>query len=312
MTLELLTWFAILVAALLVLLKSADIFVEKASDIALSLGIPQAVIGVTLVALGTSLPELAASLSSVHQGAGEFVAGTVVGSNISNILFILGAAALAFGGVSISPRLLRLDLPVLVASAGLLTIMCLDGKVVFVEGLVLLAVYSIYLINLARNHRTDPERTPYQGFNPWLILWLVGAGVGVYLGAEFTVRAVVKLTGLLGLRDTSMLALTVVAVGSSLPELAVTLTAARKQYYDLSVGNIIGSNICNTFLVIGVPSLLQPLPVSASVIYVGLPFMGLATLMGLVYAQVGTISRYAGLILLIIFIYYLAMTIGLA
>lgn len=311
MALSILLWSAVMIAALGVLLKAADVFVDNASRIAHTLGIPDAVIGVTLVAVGTSLPELASGLASISQGAGEFVAGTVVGSNVANVLFILGAAALAFQGVTISQRLLRMDLPVLVVSAGLLSVMALDGRFTWSEGLVLLAVYAVYLINLAGDHRNDPDRKPAGGFSWKFILWLVLAGAGVYLGADFTVRAAVELTGLLGLGDTSLLALTVVAVGSSLPELVVTLTAARKQFYDLSVGNIIGSNICNSFLVVGVPALFKPLPVSAGVVSVGLPFMGLATLICLVYAQVGRISRYSGLIFLIIFVFFLLSTMGL-
>ena len=307
---ELLLWFAVLAASLAVLLKGADIFVEQASGLARTLGVPEIIIGVSLVALGTSLPELAAALASVFTGEGEFVAGTVVGSNVANVCFILGTAALAFKGFSVSGQMKRLDLPVLVASALVLSLMLMDGSVSMGEGIILLAMYGIYISQTLRQQAAS-DQEPQGKFRPIVILWLVLGGAAVYFGAEYTVKAVTELTVLLGLADTSLLALTVVAVGSSLPELVVTLTAAKKQYFDLAVGNVVGSNICNSFLVAGLPALVKPLPSSDVVGKVGLPFMLAATLLFFVMSHTGRVSRHSGVLLLLIFVLFLGKTVGL-
>ena len=306
---DLLIWSLVLIVALTVLIKGADVFVDHAAALARALGVPDFVVGVTLVALGTSLPELAASLFSVFTGAGEFVAGTVIGSNVANITFIMGVAALAFRGFSISPKLVRMDIPVMLLAALVITLMAWNGGVSRGEGVILVLMYGLYLAHTVREQRrSQPE--PKQGvFKASMIIWIIGGAVGVYFGAEFTVKAVIKLTELLGLADASILALTVVAVGSSLPELVVSLTAAKKNYNDLSVGNVVGSNICNSFLVMGAPAIVKPLPVSAAVWGVGVPFMVAASLIFWFFAQRGVVGRTPGLFLLMIFVLFLG-TLG--
>lgn len=306
-----LVWGLVLLAALAVLLKGADMFVEQAAQVAEALGVPHFVIGVTLVALGTSLPELAASLISVTQGAGEFVAGTVFGSNVANICLILGAAALVFKGVNLSRSLLTTDLPVMILAALVLGIISLDRRISLVEGALLLVMYGLYLCYCTRcgqlNSTGSKGRIGFKG-----VLLLLAGAAGVYFGAAYTVKAVVNLSAFLGLADTSVLALTIVAVGSSLPELVVTLTAAKKGLHDLSVGNVVGSNICNSFLVIGVPALIKPLPVSQSVFAVGLPFMLAASLGLFFFAWQGRLSRTGGMFLLLLFALFLATLTGIA
>lgn len=305
----LLIWSLVLLAALAALIKGADIFVEQSAKVARVLGAPDVIIGVTLVALGTSLPELAASMASALSGAGEFAAGTVVGSNTANILFILGAAALAFRGFSFSLSLLSFDLPIMILVALVISLMLHGGAVDWPEGLILLAMYGIYLFMVAG--RQADEALPTEGkFKLSMIVWLVVGGAAVWLGADYTVTSAVKLTELLGLGDTALLAITVVAVGSSLPELVVTLTAARKRYHDLSVGNVVGSNICNSTLVLGAPALVRPVPTSPVVDGVGIPFMLAASLIIYVLAQRGEVGRHAGLMMLLVFALYLGKIVG--
>lgn len=307
---QLLIWTLVLIAALAVLVKGADVFVDHAAALARALGVPDFVVGVTLVALGTSLPELAASLVSVFTGAGEFVAGTVIGSNVANIAFIMGAAALAFRGFSVSPKLLRMDMPVMILAALVVTLMAYNGQVSRGEGVILLLMYGLYLTHTVREQRrSQPE--PKEGvFKASMIIWIIAGAGAVYLGAEFTVKAVLKLTELLGLADASILALTVVAVGSSLPELVVSLTAAKKNYNDLSVGNVVGSNICNSFLVMGAPAVIKPLPVSAAVWGVGVPFMIAVSFIFWIFAQRGVVGRTPGMFLLLIFALFLGALVG--
>lgn len=301
---QILIWSIVLAASLAVLLKAAEVFVSKAALAALNLGVSDMLIGVTLVALGTSLPELAASLASVFKGAGEFVTGTVVGSNVANIGLILGVTALLFGRLGFSGRILRRDVPVMAGAAAVLSVMALNGTVTRTEGAALFALYPLYLIFAARGTGQRFERSGR--LRKRTITWLVLSGAAIYAGAEFTVRSVIALTGLLGFADTSFLALTVVAVGSSLPELAVSLSAARRGFFDICLGNVVGSNICNSLLVAGAPALISPLPASRAVIAAGLPFMLASTLLLPLLARGGGFGRVTGALLLLVFISFLA------
>jgi cation:H+ antiporter len=308
---DLLLWTLVLVAALAVLVKRADIFVDHSAAMPRVLGVPDFVVGVTLVALGTSLPELAASLVSVFTGAGEFVAGTVIGSNVANIAFITGAAALAFRGFSVTPKLMRMDLPVMILAAFVVSLMAMSGGISRGEGVILLIMYGFYLTHKVREQRRAQPEAKEGVFKASMIIWIICGAAAVYAGAEFTVKSVIKLTELLGLADASILALTVVAVGSSLPELVVSLTAAKKNHNDLSVGNVVGSNICNSFLVMGAPAIIKPLPVSASVWGVGVPFMIAASLIFWIFAQRGVVGRTSGFFLLLIFALFLGTLCGI-
>ncbi|MCB2187303.1 MAG: calcium/sodium antiporter [Deltaproteobacteria bacterium] len=306
-----LLWSLVLLASLAALIKGADIFVEHCARLARALGVPHYIIGVTLVALGTSLPELAASLASVFSGAGEFVAGTVVGSNVANILFILGAAIVAFRGFLFSRNIVQEDMPVLLLAAMVISLFLWDGRVSRFEGSLLVVMYGVYLLHTLRR-QAESELAAEGGFRPVTILWLGLSGALVWLGADFTVKACVQLTALMGLGDTSLLAITVVAVGSSLPELLVSLAAARKKYYELSLGNVVGSNICNSFAVLGLPALVKPLPSSELVNGVGLPYMLAASLLLLIYGQRESAGTMSGLFFLILFVAYLGQVLGLS
>ena len=303
-------WCAVLLGALAVLVVGADRFVEHAAAAARAYGVPQFVVGASIVAVGTSLPELAASLASVFHGAGGFVAGTVVGSNVTNILLVLGAAAVAFrGGVSISTRIARLDVPVMLLAAVVITLMMSDGKVSGMEGGLLLVMYAVYLSQSLRQREAPSERHD-ERLGRWWWAWMAGGAVGVWVGARWTVRASVELTHLLGLGDVAIVALSVVAVGSSLPELVVSLAAARRAYYEMSVGNVVGSNICNSMLVLGLPALVRPLPVAPSVMHVGVGFMLGATVVLMAYGQVGAVGRHAGLLMLLAFALFIMQLVG--
>jgi cation:H+ antiporter len=307
---EAVIWFVVLVCALAVLMKGADLFVDHAAVLAKALGVPDFVVGVTLVALGTSLPELSASMVSVATGAGEFVAGTVVGSNVANLTFIMGSAALAFKGFNVTPKLMRLDLPIMLLAGVVISLMGLGGFVSRGEGLVLLAMYGLYLASTVRHQRRHEQQEREGRLRPSNFVWLAAGAAAVYLGADFTVKSVVRLTEILGLADVSVLALSVVAVGSSLPELVVSLAAAKKSYHDLSVGNVVGSNICNSFLVMGGTAVVKPLPYSPLVWEVGVPFMLGASFLFWLFAQRGAVSRTAGLFLLLIFVLFLGTMAG--
>lgn len=303
---EILFWSLFLAAALAVLLKSAEVFVAKSALLALNLGVSDALIGITLVALGTSLPELASGLFSVAEGADEFVVGTVAGSNVANLCLVLGAAALAYNRFKVSGDILRRDVTVMVLATLLLSLASFNGVIARWEGLALFSLYPAYLLIVAGAYRSGPSRERVGKIKFWTIPALFVSGAGIYLGAKYTVSGVIRLTTLLGLGDTSVLALTVVAVGSSLPELVVSLTAAKRGHFDMCLGNVVGSNICNSLLVAGGPALLTPLAVSPMVTGAGLPFMLTATLLMTMLALRRSFGRAAGAILVLVFTAFLA------
>jgi cation:H+ antiporter len=229
---------------------------------------------------------------------------------VANLTFIMGAAALAFKGFNVTPKLMRLDLPIMLLAAVVISLMGIGGFAGRGEGLVLLAMYVLYLASTVRHQRRHEQQEREGRLRPSNFVWLAAGAAAVYLGADFTVKSVVRLTEILGLADVSVLALSVVAVGSSLPELVVSLAAAKKSYHDLSVGNVVGSNICNSFLVMGGTAVVKPLPYSPLVWEVGVPFMLGASFLFWLFAQRGAVSRTAGLFLLLIFVLFLGTMAG--
>ena len=301
---EIILWSAVLLASLAVLLKGAEVFVSKAALVALNLGISYTVIGITLVALGTSLPELAAGAASVFKGAGEFVAGTVVGSNTANICFILGITAIVFGKFKLSGHIMRRDAPVMAVAAVILSLITVNGVIGRIEGLILFLLYPTYLVFASGGPGERPDKSGR--LKKRTITYLVLSAAAIFIGAEFTVRSVVRLTEILGLADTSILALTVVAIGSSLPELVVSMAAAKKGFFDMCLGNVVGSNICNSLLVVGAPALISPLPASRILIEIGLPFMLAATFILPVVSIGGSFGRISGTFMLALFAGFIA------
>lgn len=307
---EWLIWSAVFIGSVALLVKSADIFVESADKVGAMLGVSAFIMGITLVALGTSLPELAASLVAVSRDETEFIIGNAVGSNAANILLVLGATAMVVRNYRVERNMNRLDLPALAVSAGLVILFCLTGRtIVLWEGVVLLAGYAAYLTLLVVSNRLDGtgdgDERPAKSVKPWLLL--VASGVGIYFGAEYTLVATINLSKLAGFADTSVLALSAVAIGTSLPELTVSVAAARKGQLDLAVGNVVGSNIFNSLAVIGLPALLTPLAVSNKVMFIGLPFMALATALACLTLARRRVARPVGAMLLVLFIAFVVL-----
>lgn len=294
---ELTTAIFIFAAGLFFLIKSADYFVGYSEKVGLSLGIPQFIIGVTVVALGTSLPELAAALFAIFKEEPGIVAANVVGSNIANIFLVIGITTIIVGKIEIKRSLIRLDIPLLVGAAGILVITMMDGVFTFVEGILCLigfAVYLAYSYYDNKNSLSEKEdevmrklkikkRPPFKWYYPFAII--ISATV-LYFSADYTIESVIILGSILKI-DTSIIAITAISIGTSLPELSVAITSARKGNIDIVLGNIIGSNIFNGFLVMGVAGLFASLPVEESVLAVGIPFFIIAT----IFMAISSIER---------------------
>lgn len=252
----------LLVVGFLLLMKGADWFVEGASKIADKLGIPQLVIGLTIVAMGTSLPEAAVSITSALKGSAEITIGNVVGSNIMNVLVILGLTAVICV-IPVQKSTAKYEIPFTILVTVVLAVLGLsDNTVGRVDGVilwVLMIVYLLYLLWMAKNGQ-PPEDVPEADKNDkvWkMLLMVVVGGAMIVFGSDLTVDAATELALIFGMSE-RFIGLTIVAFGTSLPELVTSVTAALKGKTDIAVGNIVGSNIFNILFVVGTSALITP------------------------------------------------------
>lgn len=266
-------WIFLIVVGLVLLVKGADFFVDGAAGIAGKCRISPLVIGLTVVAFGTSMPELAVSVTSAATGSTDLSIGNVVGSNIANILLILGVSALVCK-LPVRRASLVLDIPVLlIASVLLIGLGIWGGALEWWDGLIFLAVFAVYMVILMRGARKDPpipeeEKIPksrlgiwyaHKKERTWFLVVLTVLGFGMVVGGGTLLVEGAKYVARAAGMSERVIGLTVVAVGTSLPELVTSVVAASKKQTDIAVGNIIGSNIFNILLIVGVSSLVAPL-----------------------------------------------------
>lgn len=250
------------------LVKGADWFVDGAAGIANKFKIPQLIIGLTIVAMGTSAPEAAVSISAALKGSAEITIGNIVGSNILNILIILGLTAV-ITPVAVAKSTIRVDIPFMLGISALLLIQGLDGSVTLLDGIVLLVVFAGYLTYLVINARKNPEQLEedqIKNQSIWMcLLWTAVGLVAIILGSNFSVDAASNIARILGLSE-RFIGLTIVALGTSLPELVTSVMAARKGNADIAIGNIVGSNIFNILFVVGLSSVIVSVPFASAFI----------------------------------------------
>ena len=248
----------ILLVGFIFLVKGADWFVEGAASIARKLGIPQLIIGLTIVAMGTSMPEAAVSITAALQQNAGITIGNVVGSNILNIFIILGITAL-ITNVKIQKSTIRYEIPFMIFITIILMICGMtDMKITFIEGIflwILFIAYLVYLFVMAKNGETQEEE---KDIPVWkcLIFILIG-GILVVKGSDFAVSGASAIARYFGMSE-RFIGLTIVAFGTSLPELVTSVVAARKNEVDMAVGNAVGSNIFNILMVLGIASAINP------------------------------------------------------
>ena len=241
------------------LVKGADWFVDGTSGMARKLGIPQLVVGLTIVAMGTSTPEAAVSITAALKNNAGIAIGNVIGSNILNILIILGVTAV-ITTVAIQKSTLYVEIPYMLVVTIALILMGLDGKVSRIEGILLwgmFLIYLAYLYYLAKKGKEEKEKVEESIWK--LIVSAILGGAIVVWGSDITVDAATKIAQILGMSE-RFIGLTIVALGTSLPELVTSVTAARKGNADIAIGNIVGSNIFNILFVIGTAALIIPVP----------------------------------------------------
>ena len=309
---------------LALLVAGAELLVRGASRLAGALGIPPLVIGLTVVAFGTSAPEMAVSVQAAASGETAIAMGNVVGSNIFNVLLILGLAALITPLV-VHQQLVRLDVPVMIAAAFLLAFMARDGRLSLPEGAVLLAslaAYTALQVRLALRERDARVVAEYQGAVgregarvngawPWQVLLVAAGLVLLVMGSRLLVQSAVTLAGWLGISET-VVGLTIVAAGTSLPEVAASVMASIRGERDIAVGNVVGSNVFNILGVLGLSALVsgQGLPVPASVLAFDLPVMLAVAVACLPIFFTGwSIARWEGAVFLGYYVAYTAFLV---
>lgn len=298
------------------LVKGADFFVDGASNIAKYFKISTLVIGLTVVAFGTSLPEAAVSITSAIQNVDDVSLGNVIGSNLFNLLLILGISALVFP-VTVSKQIVKRDLPYSIVGPLLLIGMIYllhDGNnqaLVRVEGIVLLIFFSLYMFITMRSALKEPDTDTYDTetneitmskSKAWLFT-LVGL-VGIVAGGIMVTNGAKHIALFFGMSEW-LVGLTVVSLGTSLPELVTSVVAAVKKENDIAVGNVVGSNIFNIFLVLGLSATISPISLTSQVVFdIAFLIIGSLLLLGLVIFKKGKLGRLEGSLLTLMYIGY--------
>lgn len=253
-----------LIAGFVLLIKGADLFVDGSSSVARIFKVPAVIIGLTIVAMGTSAPETAVSISAAAQGQNEIALSNVIGSNIFNLLVVVGVCA-AIKPVIPAKEIIRRDLPISLLSAVLLLVACLNLALGRIEGIVFLlgfVIYIGYLVFAARKNPAADTNENVKKMSPLKSALFILIGIaGIVLGGQLVVNSASDIAASFGLSQT-LIGLTIVAVGTSLPELVTSIVASRKGQNGLALGNAIGSNIFNILLVMGLSATISPIGVN--------------------------------------------------
>jgi cation:H+ antiporter len=302
---------ALLVAGLVLLSGGAEMVVRGALRLAASLGIEPLMVGLTVVAICTSVPELVVGITASWQGSGALAVGNIAGTNMVNILLILGLSAL-LRPLPLHLRVLKLDLPALITAAAMMTVMAWDGLLTRLDGGVLFGAAILYTVVLSRVGRGEKQavkaefRDMYSDDikTRWAVaqtrvryIVLLAAGMGLtVLGADWLVSGAVGIARALGISE-AVIGLTIVAIGTSAPELATTIVATIKGERDVAIGNLLGSSIYNIFVILGLICLVSPggVPVERQLLFVDIPLMAGAALLCIpVFVTGKCVSRWEG------------------
>ena len=289
------------------LAKGADFFVDGASSIAKRFNIPQIVIGLTIVAMGTSMPEAAVSIKAAISGNADISIGNVVGSNILNILIILGVSSVVFP-LAVKRITQKIDIPIVIGASVTLLLLGLLGKIYFWGGIILLLMFVAYLTYLfftAKNNKesgddnSSGEKTEIKDMPVWKssIFVVLGATLIIF-GSEFAVETATSLAKMAGWSD-AFIGLTIVALGTSLPELFTSVMAAIKKNSDIAIGNIVGSNIFNILFILGITSLITPINFVSSFLIDTAISIACAVLLLVLSLRSGKLNRWGGAVMLL-------------
>jgi len=303
-----------LVIGFVLLVKGADMFVDGASSVAKKFRIPAFVIGLTIVAFGTSAPELAVSITAAMKGSNDIAIGNVVGSNIFNTLVVLGASA-AITPIAVEKGMIKKDYPLSIFAAVLLGVLAMD-TILFkapemslsrVDGVILLVAFAAFMymtVKAGIDGRNNQEEEEIEVMPlPKSLIYIVLGLAGIVFGGDMSVEGAKEIARFFGLSE-ALIGLTIVAFGTSLPELVTSVIAARKGESDIAVGNVIGSNIFNIFLILGTSATILPMTVSNTYLYdIGM-LIAVMLLTYLPIAKTKKVSRGMGITMVLVYVAY--------
>lgn len=310
---ELIIQIIILIVGFVLLIKGADIFVDGASNVAYNFKIPTIIVGLTIVAFGTSAPEAAVSITSSLAGSNAISLGNVVGSNIFNILGVIGVSALV-GTLTVDKVLIRRDFPFLVVSTvGLLLIAYFFGEISRLCGIIFLIIIITYVYNLVRKAREDKEamseEIEVKLSIPKAALYIVVGIIGIIIGSDFVVDGSSYIASVLGMSD-ALIGLTIVAIGTSLPELVTSVTALKKGDNGIVVGNVLGSSIFNILFILGISGAIFPMAIAPEMVF-DILIMTLVTIIGALFTYTKSeVSKTEGLVLVALYVLYTGFIIA--
>ena len=293
-----------LIIGFILLIKGADLFVDSASGIAKRFGIPSLIIGMTIVAMGTSAPELSVSITSAIKGLNDMSIANVVGSNIFNTLMILGVSSL-FNKLKINSYK---DIIVMMFSSVMLSVCCLNNKLGIINGIILLVMFALFMWSQIKGAKAEVEEDDVH-HRPMLLTIVLGiiGMCAIIGGGNLVVNSASVIATTLGMSE-NLVGLTIVAMGTSLPEFITSVIATRKGEIDIAVGNVVGSNIFNILFVLGIAGIINPMSVSFIAIC-DIAVLVIVSALILFVTRKKEINKYNGLMLIAIYVCYLCYTI---
>ncbi|MGM0629004.1 MAG: calcium/sodium antiporter [Patescibacteria group bacterium] len=334
----LLLWSAVFLISLFALVKGADWLIHSSEKIGLAAGFSPFVVGVLVVSLGTSFPELVASLFAGFKGASEFAVANAVGSNLANILLVAGFSAAIAGRLSTTKNLINIELPLLAIGTALFLAVAWDGTVNIFEGALMILTYVVYLFYAIKDRDIDSENKEFaelplkindgDPFNDQVkdksgnvsikekpvlrardLLVFIAGGVMLGFGSKYLIDSVFSLSEILGV-GVGWITITAVAIGTSLPELLVSVKAATKKRFDLALGNIFGSNVFNMMVVVGLPALFFKIEIDEQTYSIGLPFLAVATFLFVISGISKSINSWEGIFYIFFYVIFISALLG--
>lgn len=301
--------YFLLIVGFVLLIKGADFFVDGASSIAAKLKVPSLIIGLTVVSLGTSLPEAAVSISASLSGSNAISLGNVIGSNLFNLLVVIGVSSIILPVVS-DNAILKRDMPVNIAATAILCVMLIDGKLSRIDAIILLLILAFYMFTLIRSALKNRVEEDDQKVLSWVksIIFVIVGASAIIFGGDLVVDSATTIAITLGMGET-LVGLTIVAIGTSLPELVTSIIAAKKGDSGIAMGNAVGSCIFNVLFILGMAGAIQPMSAdSAFFIDTGI-LIGVCAMMLLFAFTKRRTSRIEGAISVTLYLIYTAYII---
>ena len=309
--------YIFLIIGFVLLIKGADVFVEGSAAIATNFGVPSLIIGMTIVAMGTSAPEAAVSLSAALKGQNAIAISNVIGSNFFNLFMVIGICAI-IRPMFITKDVLTRDYPINLAATLLVLVLCYTGMILgHIEGIILLILFTLFLVAMIKiaqkeqaKSKTIEMEIPETRMSTGTSIFCIIIGlIGIIIGGDKVVDSASEIAIQLGMSQ-HLVGLTIIAVGTSLPELVTSIVAGIKGEEDMALGNVVGSNIFNLLLILGISSSIKSIPIDIVSIYDLLVLLGLSVIIYAYILKTKKIGRIGGLLFVIAYSFYLFYVIN--